>query len=393
MSTTNGKAITSRLSILTVAVLPIVLLVLSGVWIISSDPLNVFNSNTPPIEELVIERLFLDEEGIHLKVRAEGSEPITIAQIQIDAAYWKFTQSPSGSLSRLSSANILIPYPWVEGDAHNVVIVTNSGATFEREIEVALPSQTGRVGNLRAQATVGGFVGILPVAIGMMFFPLLVRLRSKGMKFVLSLTLGMLAFLLIDVLEDAFELAAEAASAFQGPTMVILIATTACLGLVAIGRRNGAPTGLALATFIALGIGLHNFGEGLAIGAAIAAGATSLGAFLILGFTIHNVTEGIAIVAPVVRKRPSIAILVALVLLAGAPAIPGIWLGSYAIEPHWAALALAIGAGAILQVLFEVGALTLRGPKGFLENLDWTFLSGFIFGISFMLLTGIVVKI
>ena len=109
MSTTNGKAITSRLSILTVAVLPIVLLVLSGVWIISSDPLNVFNSNTPPIEELVIERLFLDEEGIHLKVRAEGSEPMTIAQIQIDAAYWKFTQSPSGSLSRLSSANILIP--------------------------------------------------------------------------------------------------------------------------------------------------------------------------------------------------------------------------------------------------------------------------------------------
>ena len=393
MSTTEDKTITSRLSLLVVAVLPIVLLVLSGIWIISSDPLSVFNSNTPPVEELVIERLFLDEEGIHLKVRAEGSEPMTIAQIQVDDAYWKFTQSPTGSLPRLSSANILIPYPWVEGDAHKVVIVTNSGATFEREIEVALQSQTGRVGNLRAQATVGGFVGILPVAIGMMFFPLLVRLRSKGMKFVLSLTLGMLAFLLIDVLEDAFELAGEAVSAFQGTTMVILIAATVCLSLIAIGRRNGAPTGLALATFIALGIGLHNLGEGLAIGAAIAAGATSLGAFLILGFTIHNVTEGIAIVAPVVRKRPSIAILVALALLAGAPAIFGIWLGSYAIEPHWAALALAIGAGAILQVLFEVGALTLRGSKGLLENLDWTFLAGAIFGIGFMFLTGIIVKI
>lgn len=393
MSTTNNKPSRSPLSLLVFAVLPLVLLILSGAWIISSDPLRVFNSNTPPIEELVFERLFLDAEGIHIKVRAEGSEPMTIAQIQVDDAYWKFTQNPVGELSRLSSATLLIPYPWVEGDAHNVVIVTNSGATFDHEIEVALHSQSGRAGSMRAQATVGAFVGILPVAIGMMFFPLLVRLRAIGMKFVLSLTLGMLAFLLIDVLEDAFELAENAASAFQGSAMVILTATTVCLGLIAIGRRNGAPTGLALATFIALGIGLHNFGEGLAIGAAIATGATSLGAFLILGFTIHNVTEGIAIVAPVVKNKPTIPIFIGLILLAGSPAILGLWLGSYAIESHWAALALAIGAGAILQVIFEVGNLTLRGSKGLLENLDWTFLLGFIFGVSFMILTGVIIKI
>lgn len=393
MSTSSEKTPRSRLSLLAFAVLPLILLALSGAWIISADPLRVFNSNTPPIENLVIERVFLDAEGIHIKVRAEGSEPITIAQVQVDDAYWKFTQEPVGSLARLSTAKILIPYPWVTGDAHNIVIVTSSGATFEHEIEVALPVQTGRAGSLRAQATVGGFVGILPVAIGMMFFPLLVRLRASSMKFVLSLTLGMLAFLLIDVLEDAFELAENAASAFQGSAMVILVAVIVFLGLIIIGRRNGAPTGLALATFIALGIGLHNFGEGLAIGAAIATGATSLGAFLILGFTIHNVTEGIAIAAPIVRNKPKLLVFVGLVLLAGSPAILGIWLGNYAIEAHWAALALAVGAGAILQVIFEVGALTLRGSKGIIQSLDWPFLGGIIVGVAFMFLTGMIVKI
>ena len=174
---------------------------------------------------------------------------------------------------------------------------------------------------------------------------------------------------------------------------VILVAVIVFLGLIIIGRRNGAPTGLALATFIALGIGLHNFGEGLAIGAAIATGATSLGAFLILGFTIHNVTEGIAIAAPIVRNKPKLLVFVGLVLLAGSPAILGIWLGNYAIEAHWAALALAVGAGAILQVIFEVGALTLRGSKGIIQSLDWPFLGGIIVGVAFMFLTGMIVKI
>ncbi len=392
MSKMNDKPNSSRLALLALAIMPLILLALTGAWIISSDPLRVFDSGAPPVEKLIFERLFLDENGINMKVRAEGSEPMTIAQIQVDDAYWRFTQTPSGSLPRLATANIVIPFPWVVGDAHTVVVVTNTGVTFERTIEVAVQTQSGSVGNLRAQATVGSFVGILPVMIGMLFFPLLMRLSANSMKFVLSLTLGMLAFLLMDVLEDAFELARATAPAFQGSAMVVLVAAIVCLGLVAFGRRNGAPTGLALATFIAFGIGVHNFGEGLAIGAAIATGATGLGAFLILGFAIHNVTEGVAIIAPVIRKKPNIPIFIALALLAGAPAIPGIWLGSYAIEPHWAALALSIGAGAILQVLWEVGALTLRGAGGFQKNLDWVFLGGFTFGVVFMFLTGILIK-
>ena len=292
---------TSQVPLIFLMLMPLVLLALAATWIVTDDPLKVFNASTPPIENLTFERVYLDDTGIHMKLRAEGSDPMVIAQIQVDDAYWHFDQTPAGAIARLNSVWVDIPFPWRAGEAHVIVLVSNAGVTFEHVIEVALAAPRGQTGQFRTQAALGGFVGILPVSIGLLFFPLLVRLQKSGMRFVLSLTLGMLAFLLVDLLEDAFEFAQAAAAAFQGPVMVLMIAAIVCFGLIAIGRRGGSPSALALATFIALGIGLHNFGEGLAIGAAIAAGATSLGAFLILGFTIHNVTEGIAIAAPVVQ--------------------------------------------------------------------------------------------
>lgn len=388
----------SAWSVVALIAVPLILLGLAGAWLIAADPLRVFSTSAPPVEKLTIERLILDDDGIHLKVRAGGSEPMVVAQVQVDDAYWRFTQTPGGQLPRLSSAWLHVPYPWVEGDAHVVKLVTNTGATFEHEIEVAVATPRGVAGGLRTQAILGFFVGILPVAIGLMFFPLLQRLRSEELRFVLALTCGLLVFLLADMLEDAFEQALRAAPAFQGPVMVVLVAGVSSLGLIALGRRQGAPRGLTLATFIALGIGLHNFGEGLAIGAALAAGAASLGAFLVLGFTVHNVTEGIGIAAPLAGERPSVMTFAGLALLAGAPAILGIWLGSYAIAPQWAALALAIGAGAILQVLFEVGAYTLRGKEGrgaakVGVALDRYALSGLLFGIAFMYVTALAIKI
>ncbi len=384
---------TSQTPLLLLVLLPLVMLALAGAWVVTADPLRVFNANTPPIENLTFERVFLDDDGIHMKLRAEGSEPMVIAQIQIDDAYWRFTLTPPEPIKRLRTAWVNVPYPWRAGDAHVIVLVTNTGATFEHVIDVALPAPLGLVGQYKTQAALGTFVGIIPVGIGLLFFPLLVRLQKPGMRFVLSLTLGMLAFLLFDVVEDAFEFAEAGAAAFQGPVMVLLIALIVCFGLIAFGRRNGPPSGLALAVFISFGIGLHNLGEGLAIGAAISAGATSLGAFLILGFAIHNVTEGIAIAAPMVSNRPKVIVFVGLALLAGMPAIAGIWLGSFAVAPQWAAAALAIGAGAIMQVIYEVGALVLRGQGNFINNLDRYLLGGFIIGIGFMYITGLVIKV
>jgi ZIP family zinc transporter len=377
--------------------LPLVLLGLAGAWLVTTDPLQLFNSSAPPIENLTIEQHYLDQHGIHLNVRANGSEPMTIAQVQVDDAYWRFEQVPSGPIPRFSTAWINIPYPWIEGDAHVVNLLTNSGTLFGLEIEVALARPAAQTGSLWSQAILGLFVGVFPVALGLMLYPVLRDLKTQGMRFVLAMTCGMLAFLFIDTLDEALEAANEAAPAFQGTAMVLLIALITTLGLIAFGRRHGLPGGLALAGFIALGIGLHNFGEGLAIGAALAAGAAGLGAFLVLGFTVHNLTEGVAIAAPLVRAKPSLLTFAAFALIAGAPAIPGVWLGTHAIAPHWVALAFAIGSGAILQVLFEVGSLITSGRNEKKQertySLDRYAFTGFLFGVAFMYLTGMFIKI
>ena len=211
---------------------------------------------------------------------------------------------------------------------------------------------------------VGLFVGVVPVALGMLFYPALKAGGRSAFDFALALTVGLLLFLLVDTLEEALELAAEAAPGFHAAAMVWLVAAhdrwpALCRGPAG---RPQARAACGLATSIALGIGLHNLGEGLAIGSAFATGAAALGTFLVLGFTLHNITEGIGIVAPLVETRHRLPTFVGLAALAGLPAVAGIWLGSYAFAPHWAALALAVGAGAIFQVVVEVGLL-LAAPR------------------------------
>jgi zinc transporter ZupT len=373
--------------------LPLAALLIATIWLINSDWLRSFDAGAPPVERLTFERTVLDADGIHLYVRAGGSEPVTIAQVTVDDAFWAFSQDPIGPLDRLSAAWLHIPYPWVLGETHEIKLRTNTGLAFTKTIEVAVPTPAAEIGLLRPQALLGAFVGIVPVAIGMLFFPALQRFGTRGLNFVLALTIGLLGFLLIDTLQEALDLGSEAAEAFQGQAMVLLAAATAFLVLIVVGRRGGTPTGLALATYIALGIGLHNFGEGLAIGAAFAAGIAGLGTFLVLGFTLHNVTEGIGIVAPLIDKRPPLWMFAALAMLAGGPAVPGIWLGSLSFSPQWAALALAIGAGAILQVIVEVAAYLARHAERRGANwLSTSTIAGFIVGLGVMYLTAVLVK-
>jgi zinc transporter, ZIP family len=256
-----------------------------------------------------------------------------------------------------------------------------------------VPTPQADANQLVPQAFLGAFVGVFPVAIGLMFYPVLRGVSRQGMSFLLALTIGLLAFLFLDSLEDAFELADDAAAAFQGPIMVLLAAAASFALLWFIGRRRGAPTGLALATYIALGIGLHNLGEGLAIGAAFAAGAAGLGSFLVLGFTLHNITEGIGIAAPLVKARPPFSAFVGLALLAGAPAILGMWFGSLAYSPQWSALALAVGAGAIFQVIVEVGAYLLRSDTRQLSTVTLNVVGGVALGLALMYTTAVLVKV
>lgn len=328
-------------------------------------------------------------------IRADGSEPVQIAQVQVDGAYWAFTQEPAGPLARLETARVNLPYPWVEGEAHHIAFITSTGAAFEHSIEVAVPTPRLSFARLLAFALLGIYVGIVPVTLGLLFYPYLRTLGPRGIQFLLALTVGLLAFLLIDTLQEGFELVAGAAGAFQGSALVWLAALLSFLALFAVGRRGGkAPEGLALATYLALGIGLHNLGEGLAIGAAFAIGEAALGSFLVVGFTLHNITEGIGIASPLVKHKPKLLTFLALAALAGLPAVLGTWMGAFAFSPQWAALFLGIGAGAILQVIVEVGAYLARTAQraegGWLSTTNF---AGFTAGVAVMYLTAFLVNV
>jgi zinc transporter ZupT len=157
-------------------------------------------------------------------------------------------------------------------------------------------------------------------------------------------------------------------------------------------RKGQGSGGLPLSYQIAVGIGLHNLGEGLAIGAAFALGEAALGVFLIVGFTLHNVTEGVGIAAPLVRDRPPLWHFVALAVIAGGPAIIGTWIGAFVFSSLWTTVFLAIGIGAILQVIIEVGRLILRNQTRTQEpGLTWTTFSGFATGLALMYLTALLV--
>lgn len=377
------------------AVIPLVILV-ALIWVFFQvDPLKPLGVSAPPVEEITVERTILDEEGIKLLVRANGSQPVNIAQVQVDAAYWNFTQEPEGELGRLETAWITIPYPWVKDELHEITFVTQTGATFGHTIEIAEPTPKWTVSRLAAYALLGIYVGIIPVTLGLLFYPFLKTLGARGLQFILSLTIGLLAFLLVDTLLEGLELAEMAAGAFQGTALVWLSALTSFLILLGIGRYKGkAPEGVMLAFYLALGIGFHNLGEGLAIGAAFVSGEAALGTFLVVGFTLHNITEGIGIASPLVDKKPSLWTFIGLAAVAGLPAIVGTWTGAFAYSPQWAALLLGIGAGAILQVIVEVGAYLIRqSQKQEQVFLSTTSISGFGVGILVMYVTALLVNV
>jgi zinc transporter ZupT len=154
--------------------------------------------------------------------------------------------------------------------------------------------------------------------------------------------------------------------------------------------RTGASQRFALAFMIAVGIGLHNLGEGLAIGAAYNIGEVALGTFLVVGFIVQNITEGLGIIAPVLRDRPSIGRLALLGLVGGAPAVVGSWIGGFAPSPTLAVLFLAIGAGAVFEVVYEIAKLIQRDTAK--NAMPLTVFSGLVTGMLLLWLTGLLIK-
>jgi zinc transporter ZupT len=359
--------------------------------ILIGRPLERLSVSAPPVEEISVEAVALTPGLISLGVRADGSLPITVAQVQVDGAYRAFTASPGTTVGRLGAARIDIPYPWIEGETHHLLLITASGATFEHTIDVAVPAPLASGADLGQMILIGLFLGFAPVAAGLLAFPA-IRGASEGvMGFILALTIGLLGYLFVDTLSEGLEVASAALDRLRAETLVWVSAAATTLVLIAVGRRGGRPPeGAALAAFIAFGIGVHNFGEGLAVGAALSAGAAALATFLVVGFAIHNTSEGFAISAPLAGAPPRLPVFVGLAALAGLPAVPGVVLGASAISPYWTALCFGIGAGAILQVIIEVGGMLVRRspPSGAVTAAN---LLGGTAGLAIMYLTALMV--
>lgn len=373
------------------ALIPLILLAGLVVLFLNTNPIQVSSGELPPIENLTIERIDVVAGGFEVHITNGGPDPIHIAQVLVDEAYWEHEMGPDATVGRLETAVIGVDYPWVRGEPHEIVIITSTGLTFAKEVELAVKTPSPDLGQLLAYALVGVYVGIIPVGLGLLWYPAMRKLNRRGMGFILSLTVGLLIFLLIDTLLEAFEVAGELPGVFQGIALALFAALLTWLVITAVGNRQSegdteSRRGRKFVAFtIALGIGFHNLGEGLAVGSAFALGEAALGSFLVVGFILHNVTEGVGIAAPVTEDSPSLKWFLAMLLVAGAPAIAGTLIGGFAFSPLWAVIFLGVGVGAIWQVIIEVGQLLRRNAeKDDTPLVNWVNVAGLLLGIGIM---------
>jgi zinc transporter ZupT len=352
----------------------------------------------PPAEELAVEKTALRPGVIELTVRNDGPDAVRIAQAQVNDAFVQFdgAEQPIG---RLETATVRLRQPWVEGEAYEVALVTSSGGTIAHEIPVAVQTPDTDLSFFALMALLGVYVGVIPIALGMLWLPWVRRIPPSWLRGLMAVTVGLLSFLAIDTTLEGFELAGEGSQAFGGAALVLIGGLVSYLLLSGASewltaRRRAAhaagASGSTLALLVAVGIGLHNLGEGVAIGAAYSIGALALGAFLVVGFAIHNTTEGLAIVAPIARLRPSPGHLAVLGLLAGAPAVLGAWIGAAAFNSSLAAFLFGFGAGAIVQVIVQL-APSLRDDAG--RTLHPGAVAGLLAGLALMFATGLMVSI
>jgi zinc transporter, ZIP family len=370
--------------------LPLAILGLAIALFVALDAPGL-DRNAPPVEEVVVDRTVLRPGEIELHVRNDGPDAVEIRQAIVNDGFASFTQDDP-QLGRLDEGKVEIQYPWVEGEAYEVALLTAAGGTVTESIDVAAETPESDGDFYGLMALIGIYVGVIPVAIGMLWLPWVRRIDPRWIQFLLALTLGLLAFLGIDALLEGVEFAEEGSQAFGGAALVWLGAVVAYLGLAGVDAKlsRGGRSGAGLALLVALGVGLHNLGEGLAIGSAYAIGSLALGATLVVGFALHNTTEGLAIVAPMAEGRPRTRLLVGLGLLAGLPVVLGAWIGASAFDTSLAAFMLGLGAGAIARVIVQI-APSIRDSAGRL--LHPLAVGGLLAGLAVMYVTGLLISV
>jgi zinc transporter, ZIP family len=399
-----------------------------------SSPGILFQSPIEPLPQISIEKVEFSDQYIVAFVRNTGPSEITIAQADVNDRIHPAAIEPEQTLSKFSDAKVIIPFIWNSGEPYTIGITTDDGTRFEKTIDSAAQVPRPTIEQASTFALIGTYVGVIPVMIGLVWYPFIRRLSIGKYNFFLSLTAGLLVFLGIDALLESNEIAMDnLAPAFNSQILIIIITIVSFLALQYVSQKLvqrasksksdigynseitsrstpdlelkdvGSSSGtslqqqllirpLAISMMISIGIGLHNFGEGLAIGAAVLLGEIALSSFLILGFTLHNTTEGLAIVAPMAKtRRIPIRKLIIMGLIAGVPTILGTWIGGFLYSPVATVIFLSIGAGAIFQVVYSIGSWMhhTNGSKALLGNLS--IITGFALGMLLMYLTGLLI--
>ncbi|MGH8103383.1 MAG: ZIP family metal transporter [bacterium] len=377
---------TRNLTLAVLGLFPLALLAGLVAWYLTRG-VGFAPRSIPLVEDLHIERIAFAPHQIVVSVQNTGPVEATIAQVFVNEAIWEFSVQPSPVLKRLERATVYIPHLWVESEPYQIDLITSTGLKFSGTADIAVqtPRLDGR--SIGLFSMLGVYAGVIPVFLGLLWHPFLRRLKAEWRDFFVNLTAGVLIFLGIDVVHEALEIAGEAPEVLQGVGLVGAGVLFGILGLMAVGGSLKQPaSGLVLAYFIAAGIGLHNFGEGLAMGAAYTRGEVALGALLVVGFTVHNATEGFAIVGPIARQAVAWSHLVWAGAIAGAPTVLGAILGGVAFYAPAAAFAFAVGAGAIFYVVFLLTRDEFTGARVSFSNF-----AALLLGMALMYATSLMV--
>jgi zinc transporter ZupT len=418
--------------IVAVGLVPLVVLAAMVAFIFG--PGQQFLGAGTPLPEISIERIEFQEGGkIIVFIRNTGPIDVTVAQADVNDRIQQAAIEPSKELPRLAEAKVIIPFPWNKGEAYEIGVTSSDGTRFSKGVDAAAPAPTPDIEQAGFFALIGTYVGIIPVLAGLLWLPFIKRLSLRKYRFFLSLTAGLLVFLGIDALVEGGGIAAESvAGVFNGQILIALVTILSFLALMYASAKLGERSKgrkeeevdklssynsihasqakrtldqqqqqhhlvvkpVAMAMMISIGIGLHNFGEGLAIGASVVLGQIALSTFLIVGFMLHNTTEGFAIVAPLAktRVRRMVGKMIIMGLIAGVPTIIGTWIGGFIYSPIAAIIFLSIGAGAIFQVVFLIyqGMARAQDDGGKIMS-DASIIAGFAAGMLIMYVTGLMV--